>query len=95
MPAPIQAPKPIISSRHALGAMIDRGATCEEAEEAIRQGEQIPVKKGRIAFRKNFPHQAPWEGRYYENKQVMPVVAEEADCLVVVTVYTFFFGGEG
>jgi len=48
-----------------------------------------------MAFRKNFLHQALWKGRYYENKQVMPFVAEEADRLIVVTVYTFFFGGEG
>jgi len=95
MPATIPATKPIVFCEHALDAMIDRGATCEEVEQAIRRGEQIPAKKGRIAVRKNFLHQRLWKGRYYENKQVMPIVAEEPDRLVVGTVYTFFFGGEG
>ena len=32
-------------------------------------------------------------GDYYELKQVMPVIADEADRLVVITVYVFYFGG--
>jgi len=32
--------KPIVFSQHALDAMADRGATCEEVEQAIRQGER-------------------------------------------------------
>jgi hypothetical protein len=34
-------------------------------------------------------------GRYYETKQVMAVVVEETERLLVVTVYAFYFGGEG
>ena len=32
-----------------------------------------------------------WGDKYYRIKQVAPVVAEEDDRIVVVTVYTFFF----
>lgn len=55
-------------------------------------GERVPARQGRAAYRKNFPFRAEWKGRYYETKQVMPIVAEEDDTLVVVTVYVFFFG---
>jgi len=33
------------------------------------------------------------EGRLYATKQVRPIVAEEADRFVVVTVYVYYFGG--
>ena len=85
--------KPIVFSRHALDQVPARGATPEEVEAAIRSGEQVPAKAGRRAYRKNFPFQKHWKGRYYETKQVMPSVVEEAERLVVVTVYVFYFGG--
>lgn len=73
--------------------MPDRGATREEVELAINEGESIPAKKGRKAFRKNFLFKQEWKGRYYELKQVMPIVAVEADQFVVITVYVFYHGG--
>lgn len=85
--------KPIIFSRHALENLFDRGASTGEAEQAIRTGERLPAQKGRIAFRKNFCHQAMWKGKFYQAKQVMPIVVEEPDRFVVVTVYVFFIGG--
>ncbi len=48
-----------------------------------------------MSFRKNFPFQAVWKGKRYDVKQVMPIVIEETEALVVVTVYVFYFGGEG
>lgn len=86
--------KPIVFSRHALEQMPDRGTTQGEVIEAIGEGERVPAKKGRLAFRKNFPFQKTWKGRYYQVKQVMPIVAEEYDRMMVVTVYVFYFGGE-
>jgi len=62
-------------------------------EDAIHLGEQISAKKGRTAFRKNFPFHSTWKGGCYESKQVMPIVVEEPDRWVVVTVYAFFLGG--
>lgn len=85
--------KPIKFSRHALENMFDRGTSRDEAEQAIRTGERFPAKKGRVAFRKNFSHNGMWKGKYYQAKQVMPIVFEEHDRFVVVTVYVFFIGG--
>ena len=42
-------------------------------------------------YRKNFPFEGRWRGRRYRIKQVAPVVAEEGDKLVVVTVYVFYY----
>ncbi len=47
--------QPIVFSAHALDQMADRGANKAEVETAVREGEEIPAKKGRRAFRKNFP----------------------------------------
>ena len=73
--------------------MEDRGATTQEVAQAIRVGERVPAKGRRVAFRKNFPYRREWKGRFYETKQVMPIVAEESEEFVVVTVYVFFLGG--
>jgi len=86
--------KSVVFSRHALEQMPDRGATQEEVEATIRTGERIPAKGRRIAFRKNFLFQQQWKGRHYEVKQVMPIVVEENDTMMVITVYVFYFGGQ-
>ena len=85
--------KSIKFSQHALDNMFDRGASREEVEQAIRTGERLHAQKGRIAFRKNFSHNGMWKGKFYQIKQVMPIVAEEPDKFMVVTVYVFFIGG--
>ena len=86
--------KPIILSQHAQEHLADRGATLSDVEMAIWEGESIPAKKGRIAFRKNFPFKSHWKGRYYVSKQIMPIVVEEPDRYIVVTVYVFYIGGK-
>ena len=73
--------------------MLDRGVTEDEVEETIRTGEGLPAKGGRLAFRRNFPYGGDWQGKPYQFKQVMPIVAEELDRMTVVTVYAFYFGG--
>lgn len=85
--------KDIKFSQHAMDNMNDRGATKGEVELAVREGEHLPAKKGRLAYRKNFNYDGMWKGKYYKIKQVMPIVAEEADKFVVITVYVFFMGG--
>ena len=85
--------KRIVLSLHARQQLALRGGTEVEAQAAILEGERLPAERGRIAFRKNFPFLSDWKGRYYEVKQVMPVVVEEEDAIVVVTVYVFYFGG--
>ncbi|MDI6731899.1 MAG: DUF4258 domain-containing protein [Candidatus Margulisbacteria bacterium] len=86
--------KPIEFSQHALDQLADRGATKEEVIRAIEQGEEVPAKKGRTAFRKNFSFESKWKGKFYEVKQVMPIVVDENDKYVVITVFTYYFGGE-
>ncbi len=86
--------KPVVLSQHAEEHIVDRGATFSDIETTIREGESVPAKKGRIAFRKNFPFKSQWKGRYYESKQVMPIVVEESGRYIVVTVYVFYIGGK-
>ena len=85
---------PIEISSHAREQMRERGAGEAEVVTSIREGDREPARKGRIMYRKNFQFEQMWRGRRYRNKQVAPIVAEESDRLVVVTVYTFYFGGE-
>ncbi len=85
--------KRVVFSTHALEQMRDRGAEQSEVEVAINAGEEIPAKQGRRAFRKNFSFNASWKGRYYDVKQVVPIVAEEPDAWIVITVYVYYFGG--
>ena len=86
--------KPIIFSQHALDQLEDRGTSTEEVKKAIQEGERASAKQGRVAFRKNFPFVSKWKGKYYEIKQVMPIVTEKDKQWIVITVYVFYFGGE-
>lgn len=83
--------KRITFSKHALEQMAERGATADEVEEAIRLGEEVPAKRGRRGFRRNFQYEQIWGGRTYAIKQVLAIVAEEPEELVVVTVFAFYF----
>ena len=71
--------------------MLDRGATESEVEVTIRKGTSEPARKGRLMFRKNFSFNGYWRGKHFAIKQVAPVVSEEEDQLVVVTVFVFYF----
>jgi hypothetical protein len=86
-----EAMKPIEFSRHAREQMAERGAEEEEIIEAIRSGEEVPAKQGRLGYRKNFQYNQAWGGRTYAIKQVLAIVARDEEQLVVVTVYTFYF----
>ena len=71
--------------------MRERGASKREVAQAIAIGERVPAKKGRESFRLNFQFNGVWSGRRYPLKQVMPIVKEESDKIVVITVYVFYF----
>lgn len=86
--------KEITFSQHALDQMVKRGVDISEVEATIKYGEMVPAKEGRLAFRKNFTFESEWKDKYYEIKQVMPVVVEEDDQIIVITVYSFYFGGK-
>lgn len=71
--------------------MADRGASEAEVVEAITYGEPAPAKQGRLAYRRNFQYNRLWGRKRYAVKQVMPVIQEERNRTVVITVYTFYF----
>jgi hypothetical protein len=83
--------KPIRFTRHARIQCRERGATEEEVALAVSEGLREPVKRGRILCRYNFPYAGSWQGATYAVKQVAPVIAEQGEEIVVITVYTFYF----
>ena len=85
--------KQILFSNNAKVKMADRGAFEDEVIKAIKEGSSEPSRKGRLLFRKNFPFNSMWRGKYYPIKQVAPVVADENDRMVVVTCVCLLFLG--
>lgn len=85
------SPKPIVFTFHARQRMKDRGASEKDVVEAIRTGEQEPARSGRVMFRLNLEFNHEWDGTYYHIQQLAPVVVEEDERIVVITVYTFYF----
>ena len=83
--------KPIRLTKHACEQCVERGATEAEVIGAIRDGEREPAKHGREFCRFNFPFGKKWQGKFYAIKQVASVIKEEANEIVVITVYTFYF----
>ena len=83
--------KTITFSSHAKEQMVERGASAQEVIESIHRGDKFPAKHARIAHRYNFQYNSHWGKNFYHIKQVMPVTKEEANEIIVVTVYTFYF----
>jgi hypothetical protein len=82
--------KPIRLSAHALSYITKRGFTVAEVEETIRNGKWEPAELGRMECRKTFAFSREWNVRVYATKEVRPIFVEEADEIVVVTVYTYY-----
>jgi len=83
--------KPIVFTTHARLRMEQRGAREEDVREAIRSGQREQGQRGLFLYRLNLEFKREWDGQYYAIQQVVPVVAEEEQRIVVVTVYTFYF----
>jgi hypothetical protein len=83
--------KPVRLTNHARLQCGERGASEAEVIKAVREGVREPAKAGRLLCRYNLPFDGLWQGNYYPVKQVAPVVKEEPDETVVITVYTFYF----
>jgi hypothetical protein len=82
--------KAIRFSSHARGRMRQRGATEDEVMETIRTAPWTDAERGRQECRKDFPFNREWNGRVYASKQVRPVFIEEAQEIIVVTVYVYY-----
>lgn len=83
--------KPIRISGHARQQMAHRGASEDDVTMAIRSGNWGQAEGGRRDSRLDFPFNATWNGKHYATRQVRPVFVEEADAIVVVTVYVYYF----
>lgn len=68
-----------------------RGATEQEVMETIKTAPWSLAERGRWECRKDFAYGRDWNGKHYATKQVRPIFAEEADEIVVVTVYVYYF----
>ena len=71
--------------------MRERGATEEEVEAAIREGERFPAKFGREGFRRNFRFDGTWRRRRYGMKQIEAfAIWENGDWLVISVIVKYF-----
>ena len=83
--------KPIRLSAHALSYTEKRGFRVAEVQDAIQGSRWEPAELGRMEYRKTFPFNKEWNNKLYATKQVRPIFVEEADEIVVVTVYTYYY----
>jgi len=81
----------IVFTTHARQRLRERGASEEDVVEAIRIGLKETAQRGLFQYRINLEYKREWDGKYYDVQQVLPVVAEEKDRIIVVTVYVFYF----
>ena len=83
--------KPIRLSQHAKQQLAYRGTTEGEIVAAIREGPWTLAELNRLECRKEFPYNRIWNKKHYATKQVRPIFVEEAQEIVVVTVYVYYF----
>lgn len=76
---------------HSRAQCVERGASEEEVTIAVEQGTREPANMGRELCRFTFAFEGTWQGNPYTFKQVAPVIVEERDEVVVITVYTFYW----
>ena len=76
---------------HTRERMHERGATEEEIQATVAQGEQFPARFGRTGFRRNFPFNQEWRGRHYHTKQVEAYAVQEGADWLVITIITLYF----
>ena len=75
---------------HAQQRLAERGATTAEVMTTVEQGEQFPVKFGRVGFRRNFPFNGQWRGQTYRTKQVEAIAVAEKGWLVITITVRYF-----
>ncbi|MFN0068061.1 MAG: hypothetical protein ACKVYV_10540 [Limisphaerales bacterium] len=83
--------KPVRLTKHALSCCASRGFAAEDVEAAIRTASWGEAELDRLECRKDFPFGRNWNGKPYATRQVRPVFVEEAEEIVEITVYTYYF----
>lgn len=83
--------KPIRLSGHARQQLRLRGGNRSRGGGDDPYEKWNPAEMGRFDCRCDFPFAATWNGKRYATKQVRPIFVEEAEEIVVVTVYVCFF----
>lgn len=83
--------KSVRLTQHAIQQCVERGATENEVVKAVLHGTREPAKMGRVLCRYNLSFNGVWQGKEFAIKQVAPVISEESDEIVMITVYTFYF----
>lgn len=83
--------KPVRLSGHARANIRYRGTTEQEVIDVIRAANWEAAEQGRLECRKDFEFGGDWNGRFYATRQVRPIFVEEAEEIVVVTVYVYYF----
>jgi hypothetical protein len=82
--------KPVRLSTHAMSYAVKRGFTVAEVEEAMQTCPWQPAELSRLECTMSFPFNREWNGKVYATKLVRPIFVEEANEIVVVTVYTYY-----
>ncbi len=76
---------------HAQERLFERGATESEIIATVENGEIFPAKYGRTGFRRNFPFNGIWRGKYYSTKQIEAYSVKEGDNWLVISFVTRYF----
>jgi hypothetical protein len=82
--------KPIVFTEHAHQRMQDRGAREVDVLRAVELGQREPAQRGLHACRFDVEYGREWAGRHYAVQRIVALIDEEAERIVVVTVYTFY-----
>ena len=83
--------KPIRFSGHARQQLVRRGVLADEVLAAIRTAKWQSAQGNRLECRRDFPFEREWNGKFYQTKQVRPIFVDQADEIVVITVYSYYF----
>lgn len=75
---------------HTLVRATERGTTEDEIQDTIKTGFDIPARGNRKGKAKVYDFRQERLGKYYEQKRIEIIYAEEKDVIITVTVYVFY-----
>ena len=84
--------KPIVLTLHAKTRMVQRGATFDEVQKALRAGKREQAKRGKwhSVLKFEFDKASPLTGLIYTHKTVDIVFTEETERIVVLTTKVYY-----